>query len=71
MQIVIANSRGFRAGVKGAIRVVERALDDFGEPEPIVFKRPRELTRQTTLAAGACPAVVAPSVSMLATGAVA
>jgi len=32
MQIVVANPRGFRAGVERAIRVVERALDDFGLP---------------------------------------
>ncbi len=32
MEIILANPRGFRAGVDRAISIVERALDLFGAP---------------------------------------
>ncbi len=71
MQIVVANPKGFRAGLERAIRAVERALDDFGAPEHIALMLPREPKRPGTLAAGARPAAVAPAVFMRATGAAA
>lgn len=71
MQIVFANPRGFHAGVELTRHAVERARDDFGEPEPIVLTLPREPKRQAKLAAGTHPVVVAAAVSVPATGAVA
>src|SRR4030081_1244092 len=32
MQVLLANTRGFCAGVEGAIEIVERALVQFGAP---------------------------------------
>ena len=32
MQVVLANPRGFCAGVDRAIEIVERALDKYGSP---------------------------------------
>ena len=53
MQILVANPRGFHAGVELTLHAVERARDDFGEPEPIVLALPREPNRQAVLAAAA------------------
>jgi hypothetical protein len=71
MQILVANPRGFRAGVEHSFRAAERARDDFGAPELIVFRRPREPKRRPMLAAGACRAPVPPAIAKPATGAVA
>lgn len=71
MQILVANPRGFPAEVEHSFRAAEQARDDFGAPEPIVFRRPREPKRRPTLAAGARPAAVPPAIAMPAAGAVA
>ena len=71
MQILVANPRGFRAGVEHSFRAAERARDDFGAPGPIVFRRPREPKRRPMPAAGARRAPVPPALAKPATGAVA
>lgn len=71
MQILVANPRGFHAGVELTLHAVERARDDFGEPEPIVLAVPREPNRQAVLAAGARRAPVPSAIARPATEAAA
>lgn len=71
MQILVANPRGFHAGVELTLHAVERARDDFGAPESIFLTLPRDPKRQAKLAAGAHPVVAAAAMSVPAAGAVA